>query len=1095
MKTMKYTLLAVLVFLILPVGGFPQKKVKQEATQEKSKINTAFVNNIKWRSIGPAFTSGRIGDFAVNPKNNSEYYVAVSSGHIWKTQNRGITWEPVFDNYGVYSIGCLTMDPNNTNVIWTGTGENNHQRALGYGNGVYKSVDGGKSWKNMGLKESRQIGMIAIDPRNSDMVYVAAEGSAWGPGGERGLYKSTDGGQNWKKILNISDNTGVNNIIIDPSNPDILFATSEQRRRHVFTKISGGPESAVYKSTDAGATWRKIEKGLPSDHKGGMGIAISPVDPNVWYVIIEAAENSSGFFRSTDKGESWTKMSSHASSGQYYNEIFCDPVDVNIVYSVETVSHVTRDGGKTFTPLGLQGRHVDDHALWINPADNKNFIIGGDGGIYETYDGGINFRFVSNLPVTQFYRVYLDNDYPFYNVYGGTQDNNSMGGPSRNRTRAGVSSDEWITTLGGDGFWGAVDPNNPNIVYSEYQYGNIYRYDKKSGESIYIKPQPGRDEDTYRWNWNTPFVLSHHSTTRLYIAANKVFRSDDRGNSWTTISPDLTTQIDRNTWPVMGKYWSIDAVMKDVSTSLFNTIVSFAESPVNPDLLFVGTDDGLIQTSTDGGKNWQKISSFTGVPEYTYVSDIMPSKFDENIVFASFSNLKRDDFKPYILKSTDKGQSWKPINSDLPANGSVHVIEQDFKDQDLLFVGTEFGVFFTHNGGSNWVQLKSGIPAIAVYDLAIQKRECDLVAATFGRGFYIIDDYSPLRDVKEALVNKPIHLFPVKDALSYIQTGGRYGQGATYFLAKNPDFGATFTFYFGDSIKTSKALRKEREKKLFDEGKPIPQLSLKEQDEEAKEEASFMMFVISDKQGNVVRKLTTGPAKGLRRINWDLRYENLGPLQKTDKYNPATDNSPGALVPPGTYNVKIAVFNKGEYKDLGVEQEFMVRKIENGQTFPAQDMNEVLAFTSETAEISARAAATLRYAREMQERITTIRQTIVSYSKADHSLMDKAQKLAKEIDEIVIAFEGLRVKASYEEIPPHKSSIMRRLGYLRSARSSSTEDIMKTEKEQLDIVKLELIQVTEKLRKLSTEGLPALEKQLDEIKAPWTPGRTPWGEK
>jgi photosystem II stability/assembly factor-like uncharacterized protein len=574
------TMFALIFFCLILAIPFNLQAQKKQQAAIKDTIKSGDFSGLKFRSIGPAYCSGRIADFAVNPKNNAEYFVAVASGNIWKTTNAGTTWEPVFDNYGSYSIGCLAMDPENSSVVWAGTGENNHQRALGYGDGVYKTIDGGKSWKNMGLKESRQIGMIAIDPRNTNVVYVAAEGSVWGPGGERGLYKTTDGGKTWNKVLDISENTGVNNVILDPRNPDVLYATSEQRRRHVFTKIGGGPESAIYKSTDAGATWEKLTSGLPGGDVGGIGIAISPVNPDYIYAIIEAAGETGGFFRSTNRGASWNKMSDHTAQGQYYNEIFCDPKDVDKVYSVETFSHFTEDGGKTWKRMSLKYRHVDDHALWIDPANTNHFLIGGDGGIYETWDGGQDFHFKNNLPVTQFYRVNVDNSEPFYFVYGGTQDNNSMGGPSRNTSSYGVVNDEWFVTNGGDGFWTAVDPTDPNIVYAEAQYGNMVRYDRKSGEAIDIRPEPRKGEDSYKWYWDTPLFISRHSHTRLYTAANKVFRSDDRGNTWQVISEDLTTGTDRNTWPVMGKYWSIDAVAKDVSTSLYGLIVSLEESPV-----------------------------------------------------------------------------------------------------------------------------------------------------------------------------------------------------------------------------------------------------------------------------------------------------------------------------------------------------------------------------------------------------------------------------------------------------------------------------------------------------------------------------------
>jgi len=516
-------------------------------TSGQDTIPDSGYGGLKFRNLTPAFVSGRISDFAVNPNNHSEYYVSVAAGHIWKTTNNGTTFKPVFENYGAYSLGCLAMDPNNTNVVWAGTGENNHQRALSYGNGVYKTVNGGKNWKNMGLKESMHIGMIAIDPHNSDIVYVAAEGSAWGPGGDRGLYKTIDGGKNWEKIFEISEHTGVNNVVLSPDDSELIYITTEQRRRRTQIRIGGGPESNVYKSKDGGMNFKKITSGIPGVDKGGMGLAVSPVNPNVVYVMVEAAMGKGGFFKSTDRGESFSKMSDYNTSGQYYGEIYCDPVDVNTVYATETRSRFTVDGGKTWKVLGNNHRHVDDHAFWMDPGDTNHYLIGGDGGVYETFDRGKHFIHKTNLPLTQFYRVNVDNTEPFYFVYGGTQDNSSLGGPSNSLYRDGISRGEWVITLGGDGFWQAIDPEDPNIVYSEYQYGNLYRHDKQSGENTNIKPRERLGEDTYKWNWNTPLIISKHSKTRLYMAANKVFKSDDRGNSWQVMSEDITTGLSRDT--------------------------------------------------------------------------------------------------------------------------------------------------------------------------------------------------------------------------------------------------------------------------------------------------------------------------------------------------------------------------------------------------------------------------------------------------------------------------------------------------------------------------------------------------------------------
>ncbi|MDZ7742120.1 MAG: glycosyl hydrolase [Bacteroidota bacterium] len=1092
-KICYFTTAFLLAFSVMTENAYAGKKKNDKENNDT--IKSSALSGLKFRSIGPAFASGRIADFAVNPCNTSEYYVAVASGNVWKTSNNGTTFSPVFDNYGSYSIGCVEIDPNNQHVVWIGTGENNHQRALGYGDGVYKSIDGGKSFKNVGLKDSRQIGMIAIDPRDSDVVYVAAEGSVWGPGGDRGLYKTTDGGKTWNKVLEISENTGVNNVIMDPRNPDIMYATSEQRRRHVFTKIGGGPESGIRKSTDGGENWRELKSGLPGGDVGGIGIAISPVNPDYVYAIIEAAGKSGGFFRSTDRGESWKKMSGHHASGQYYNEIYCDPKDVDKVYSMETVSKVTTDGGKSWENLGLSDRHVDDHALWINPVNTDHFVIGGDGGVYETFDAGKHYFHKSNLPVTQFYRVNVDNSEPFYWVYGGTQDNNSMGGPSQNLSRQGVASGEWITTLGGDGFWQAIDPENPDIVYSEYQYGNVYRYDKQSGEALKIKPGPRKGEKTYKWNWNTPFIISPHSNTRLYIAANKVFRSDDRGHSWEVISEDITTQTDRNTWPVMGQYWSIDAVAKDVSTSLWGTSVSIAESPVKEDLLYVGTDDGVIAITEDAGENWHKEMKFPDVPEYTYVSDILPGRFDENVVYASFDNRKRDDFKPYILKSTNKGKSWESIAGNLPENGTVHAIAQDFENKELLFVGTEFGIFFSIDGGKIWTQLKSGIPTIAVRDIALQERESDLVLATFGRGFYIMDNYSPLREISPEFLEKEAYIFPVEDAMMFIQQRGKYGQGADFYTADNPDFGATFTYYVEEKPKTLKQIRQEKEKELIKEKEPIPMPSTKELRAEESEIKPHFIFVISDVDGNEVRRITTGSKKGINRINWDLRYSGTGPVSVSDnKYNPTKDAGGSLLAMPGKYHVSMLQYVRGDVDTLAGPVVFEAKVLEN-TTLPAADRSQMLAFQDKATELYKAMRGAQEFTEDMNERLQYIKQAIQNTPGASMELMAKAEKTQEAIDDIMWEFNGQKPKASREEIPPAEQTLNQRLNDMVWGHWGSTAGITATEKQQYEILSEEFPPVLEDIKKVYKENILELEKALDEMNAPWTPGRIPDWEK
>ncbi len=1092
--TKRFNIISLVLILLGILIAFPSEAKKKKVEEEKFTIKSDLVKGLKWRSIGPAFTSGRIADFAVNPNNTSEYYVAVASGHVWKTINNGTTFTPVFDGQKSYSIGVVTMDPNNHNVVWVGTGENNHQRALGYGDGVYKSVDGGKSWKNMGLKDSRQIGGIVIDPNNSDIVFVAAEGSVWGPGGDRGLYKTTNGGETWKKVLAISENTGVNNIVMDPRDSKLLYATSEQRRRHVHTKIGGGPESAIYKSTDGGENWRKLKSGLPGGDIGGMGIAISPVNPDVVYAIIEAAGESSGFFRSTNRGESWSKMSSYASSGQYYNEIVCDPVDVDKVYSTETRTKVTYDAGKTWTSLSNNGRHVDDHAMWIDPRDTKHFMIGGDGGVYESFDDGKTFIFKSNLPVTQFYRVNVDDSYPFYWVYGGTQDNNSFGGPSQNTTRTGVTSAEWVVTQGGDGFWQAIEPGNPDIVYSEAQYGNIGRFDKKSGESIDIRPAPKKGEETYKWNWNAPFFISPHSPTRIYMTANKVFRSDDRGNSWKVISDDITSKTDRNTWPVMDQYWSIDAVVKDVSTSLFGMGVSLAESKVQEDLIYVGTDDGVISVSEQNENDWFQIKSFPGVPAYTYVSDIMPSKFDANVVFATFDNRKRDDFKPYVLKSSDKGRTWTSIAGNLPEDETVHTIEQDFVNPDLIFIGTEFSVYFTVNGGNHWTKLDAGIPSIAVRDMCIQERENDLVIATFGRGFYILDNYSMLRNLNEELLAKEAHIFPIKDALIYVQTRGKGSQGSTVFTADNPEFGATFTYYIKEGEQSLKKMRTEKEKKLIKDKAAIPTPSMDELRAENNEIAPYLIFTIRDEKGHIINTINKSFGKGIARVNWDLRYNYATSVRLSDnKFSPVSSSRGrrgfGTLVMPGKYSVSIDKVVREKVTTLVTPVEFNVIPLNN--TTLAGNREKLVAFQKEVSSLTRLVSGTESIVEELVTRVQYVKQAVSNTPGIPLELMTQATVLEKELDDILWKFNGQKPRASQEENWPAAPSINEYLSVVAYGIYGTTSDPTETMKEQYDLTVEAFKPVYDRVKVILENDILKLESELDKYGAPYTPGRLP----
>ncbi len=1067
------------MYFIFTTGLYAQKN-----NTEKSLIKSSTFSAFKFRNIGPAYTSGRISDIEVNPDNHSQFFIAVAAGNVWKTDNAGITFRPVFDRYGSYSIADVAIDPNNTNIVWVGTGEYNSQRAIGYGDGIYLSYDGGNSFKNVGLKNTEHIGRIIIDPRNSD-VYVAAQGPLWGPGGERGIFKTSDMGQTWDTLLTVSENTGFNDIVFDPRNPDILYASSYQRRRRVFTLIDGGPESAIYKSTDAGKTWKKLSNGLPRGNVGRIGLAVSPVNPDYIYAIIEGSNGSGGFFRSTNRGASWKKMNSYVSSSpQYYNRIVCDPKDPDKVFSLDTYTKYTLDGGKTWKTLGLSDKHVDDHTLWIDPENTNHLIIGCDGGLYESFDMGANWRHAPNLPVVQFYRVAVDNAKPFYNVAGGTQDNNSTVGPSQTICRDGILQDDWKVTQGGDGFFSAIDPVNSNIVYAESQYGGLVRYDKQSGERVYIQPLPPKDE-AYRWNWNAPLKISSFDNKRLYFAANKLFRSDDRGNSWKVISPDLTRQLNRNEMKIMGKIQPVDAVAKNASTSIFGNITAFAESPKNENLLYVGTDDGLIQITEDGGKTWRKLSKFRDVPEMTYVSCIFASQHDENIVYAAFDGRKDNDLKPYLLKSMDKGKTWFEIVTDLPERGTVYSIVEDPAEKQLLFVGTEFGLYFSNNGGGRWIKLSTGLPTIAVRDIKIQKREDDLVIATFGRGFYILDDFSLLRKITDKTLKEDNILFPVKDAYIYSQTSKKYGQGANVFTGKNPEYGAVFTYYIKDKIKTKKDYRLEAEAKAKKNGQEISFPSFSILREEADEIPPYLMFTVKNEKGEVVRRIKRSASPGLQRFNWGLRRFNLYPV--TDGNSPMHNRQTGGIpVPPGKYTVSMSKIVNGIETKIGEEQSFNLRPLGN-LTLPAQDPIALENFKKEAAQVYGITAGLTKWTDEMTKNIKALRTALINGSGSNQEDLMRADDMIAELRDMNRKLNGDEIiDKLYESQPPNLNWRISAVTYGAYHGSDATQTL----KDNLKIVKEGITELIKKAKTLE-QKLQLLEKRANAAGSPWSPGRIP----
>ena len=1078
---------------LLVIGMFliPGLVLESHAADDEDEGNP--LASLPLRHIGTAITSGRISDFAFYPGGDHEYLVAVSSGNLWKTDNAGITWSPIFDNEGSYAIGVVEIDPNDTQTIWVGTGENNAQRSVAYGDGVYKSTDGGKSWHNTGLKDSGHISQIWINPEDSDEVLVAAQGPLWNAGGDRGLYRTLDGGDSWERILEIDEHTGVNEFVVDPNDPDVIVASSYQRRRHVWVLINGGPGSAIHKSTDRGKTWTKITAGLPSDHMGRIGLAAAPSDADMIYAIIEANEDERGVYRSTDFGSNWSKRSSYmTTSPQYYNELVVDPQNAERVYSLNTFTNMSEDGGKTFAPISNQWRHVDDHALWIDPDNTKHLIIGGDGGIYESWDRGGTWRHVRNLSITQFYRIQPDYDEPFYNVCGGTQDNNSLCAPSRTTVVHGITNSDWTMVLGGDGYEPQFDPTDPDILYAQYQYGGLARYDRRTQERVYITPYPESGEDNYKWNWNTPLIVSPHAPQRLYYAAEYLFRSDDRGDSWRKVSPDLTRQLDRNQLKVMGRVWGVDTIAKNDSTSIYGSAIGISESPIEEGLIYVGTDDGVINVTEDGGANWRRTTKFDRVPDMSYVEDVLASAHDTNVVYAVIDNHKRGDYKPYVVKSENRGRTWKSISSDLPERGSAHTIVEDHVNPNLLFVGTEFGLFFTQDGGGSWHQLKNNFPTISVRDIEIQARENDLVVGTFGRGIYILDDYTALRTGAQTLDD--IELFGVRDPWLYIEgdlwdAREKGSMGAEFFTAPNPPFGAVFTYYLEDELKSRQAARREREIEIEKEGGDTPYPSWDVLRAEDREQDPALYIMVRDPAGKLVRQVPAESGKGLHRSAWDLRLPPPDPVSiEPPGELPYWMQPPtGPMVLPGRYTARLAIERDGVLSETGDTQSFTVKEMKASPEITS-DRRALQDFQLQVASLQRAVAGSSAAIGEIQNRIAHVRAALVVTPSAGEAERDVLQQLSTRLADISVAIQGDSTIASRNE--PAPMSVANRAGSLYGTLVYSQSAAGGNFRASYAVAAQEFTAALQSLRLLERD-LAALENALEIKGAPWTPGRIP----
>ncbi len=1069
--------------LLHPIGAIAQNGDKDF---EKA------ISGLQIREIGPALMGGRISDIEIHPSQPSTWYVSAGSGNLWKTVNRGTTWTPIFDNENSYSIGDIAIDPNNPSIIWLGTGENVSGRHVGWGDGIYKSLDAGTTWKNMGLKSSEHIGKILIDPRNSEIIYVACEGPLWSGGGERGLYKSIDGGITWKNILALSQYTGVTDIEFDPSNPDIIYAASYQRFRRAWALMAGGPESGIYKSADNGENWKRLSQGLPKNDMGKIGLAVTPANPNLVYATIEAGEEEKGFYRSTDKGESWEKRNSYISGGtgpHYYQEIEVSPEDPDLVYQMDVFLHVTRDGGKNFDYLtNGKTKHSDNHAFWIDPNDGLHLIAGTDGGLYESYDEGKSWKHFSNLPISQFYKLGLDNTEPYYNIVGGAQDLGTLIGPSRTTNVEGIRNGDWYVPLGADGYGSVYDWNDNNTVYMMWQEGNLYRHNVKTGENIAITPLPVDTEIPERWNWDSPIMVSPHKHQRIYYGSQRLWKSDNRGDSWEAISPDLTTNTNRYELALMDRVWSVDDLYDNRAMSKYSTLTCIAESPLQEGLLYTGSDDGLVQVSEDGGKNWRKSS--LKIPARSFINDIEASNHDANTLFTVVDAHKIGDYKPYIFMSTDKGKTWKSISGDLETGNIVWVIKQDHETPDLLFIGTEKGMYFSQNKGLNWYKLKSGMPTIPIRDIAIQKRENDLVAASFGRGIFILDDYSSLRNVKTAIDNKETKLFPIRDAWWYVptvpmQAKGMPGQGSGHYVAKNPPFGALFTYYLAEKELNKEEQRKKKEEDIKKASGNIPFPGWDNLNTEKRENEAQVLILIKEENDIPIRWLKAINEKGLHRVNWDLKLPAAEPIRLSKPaFQPPWQSDPeGPMVAPGTYYAEIYVENNGDFRQIGERQDFKVKAIPDlGQ----QDFQSVAAFQVKTKELIRELSSMAEVISEYDQRLNFIQETLKQTPKASDEQYKTYGSLKNKLFDLETELYGDHAKGSLEE--SRLPGILGRLWYVSYGHWESTQMPTETFKQNLEKAENDFESFKNELANFS-ENLIEFEKELKSLGAPYTKGR------
>ncbi len=975
--------------------------------------------SLRWRQIGPASFGGRIDDIEAVAGDPKIIFIGAASGGIFKSVNNGLTWKPVFDEEGVsLSIGDLAIAPSDPNIVWTGTGEPNSRQSSSWGDGVYKSLDGGETWMFMGLRETQRVGRIVIDPQNPDIVFIAALGHLWGPNPERGLFRTKDGGKTWEKVLFINADTGVVDVAMEAGGR-ILYAAAYQHRRRAWGFVGGGPHSGLYRSLDGGDSWAKLAKGLPEGDTGRIGLAISPSQPQVVYAIIE--NKKGGVFRSDDRGETWTRKSDFNHRPMYYSQIRVDPWNPDKIWALGSPLFVSIDGGKTFTSDGTGEKiHVDHHALWINPNDPDHLLLGGDGGFYMSYEGSKNWNFVDNLPIGQYYAIGIDSREPYW-IYGGTQDNGAWGIPGRTYSSLGITNADVVNISYGDGFYAAVDPKDQRVIYSESQMGRLYLVDLVTREEKGIAPVPENPEEKYRWNWSTPLIISSHDPDVVYYCGNRLFKARNRGHSWEAVSPDLTKNQDWKKIPIMGVVRDDNTLSRDDGVAHYGTLTTISESPVQTGLIYVGTDDGNVQMTPDGGKTWEDLTKRFRLPGDRWVSRVLASSHGAGIAYAAFSGHQDDDFTPYLFKTIDSGKTWKPIASDLPPGMVINTVAEHPRNPDLLFAGTEFGLFFTIDAGKSWHLAPGSLPRMPVDDIIVNARENDLILGTHGRSIIILDDISVFEKLTPAVLASEVFLFPPREAVEFYEKRSLPDQGAAEFSGPNPDYGALITYYLkNDPPKPEpKAAGEKKTETPEKEEKPAPQPKVK--------------ITILDAAGQVVREIEGPDQKGFQRSSWDLRYPLPFEPKKDDEGWFGPHRGPFAL--PGEYTVKLLA------RGQELTQKLSVRPDPEAKTTP-----EALRARFEAAT----AVRELQRAfKDVQSSGEKLAKELDSYRKSLQERKDLPEEVGKKAEEFQKKWDELKKEFSGGWDGP-EFAIMDLAGQLQASTSAPTEAHLRSVKQLTD---------------------------------------------